>query len=53
MEFKVREGVNLFGSWQDPGDTYCDKSLGIMKGNEFPDQVSEYVSKKGLNYTDL
>lgn len=46
----------MFGSGQDPGDTnceYCDKSLGIMKGSEFLDQVNECVSKKGLNYMDL
>jgi hypothetical protein len=48
----------LFGSGQDPGDTYyeyCDKYLGIMKGDEFLDQVSECFSKKkkGLNCTDL
>jgi hypothetical protein len=39
----------LFGSGQDPGDTYCeyyDKSLGIVKCDEFLDQVSEFVSKK-------
>jgi len=46
----VREGVDqiLFGSGQDPGDTYyeyCDKSLGIMEGDEFLDHVSECVSK--------
>jgi len=37
------------GSGQDPGDTYCgycDKALGIMKGDEFLDQVIECVSKK-------